>query len=333
MKKNDDISLQFRPDSPDVLLSLIMILFPLLCNKSIVGAKEILMFRNARLRSRSYRRFRIPKKSGGYREILAPTGILKYIQKAVNLILQLVWEPTDAAHGFTAGRSVMTGAFPHVGKKYVFNVDLKDFFASIDSGMIRRALVGTLGLDRRTAAIIASLCTVPDGSGRQVLPQGSPASPVLSNIVCADLDRRLSGLAESIGLTYTRYADDITFSGEHNAFREGEAFRANLDRIIRDEGFTVNGQKTRLQKRGSRQEVTGLTVCEKVNVSRRWLKRLRAQIHRMEAGGFTREEMLCARGRLSWLRQVRGKDPAWEKLDQRLRRLERQAPPPIPLPS
>ena len=103
---------------------------------------------------------------------------------------------------------------------------------------------------------------------RCVLPQGSPASPILTNIVCINLDRRLSGLARRFKLNYTRYSDDITFSSMHNVYQENGEFMTELRRIIADQQFSINEDKTRLQKRGSRQEVTGLVVSDRVNVVR-----------------------------------------------------------------
>lgn len=310
-------------ESPGALCVEIMKRLPLECPwPQMLGADDILMYRRAWVRKISYVLFEIPKKSGGTRQILAPKGILKYILKTINSILRELWVPMDAVHGFAPGRSVVTGAAPHVGALYVFHMDLKDFFPSIKAPNVFVALVNELGLKPVTAWVISELCTYPGGGSDVYLPQGSPASPILSNIVCARMDRTLKGLADCFGLTYTRYADDITFSGPYNAFREGSSFRTCLERII-EEGFSVNPAKTRLQKRGGRQEVTGLTVCEKVNVPRKWLKGLRAQIHRMEVGGCTPRDLASAWGKIAWLRQVRsGMDPCSRKLAARLCVLE-----------
>ena len=271
----------------------------------------------------SYHPFEIPKKSGGTRHILAPAGNLKYILRIINSILREQWNPDEEVHGFVAGRSIMSGAAPHVGAHYVFNTDLLDFFHSIKAPHVFCALVRELRMNKATAWVISELCTFPSKNGDVFLPQGSPASPILSNIVCAQMDRRLKGLADSFGLTYTRYADDITFSGPYNAFREGEAFRSCLDHIIQEEGFSVNVEKTRIQKVGGRQEVTGLTVCEKINVPRRWVKGLRAQIHRMETVGCKKEELRSVKGKIAWARCVRGpKEPRWQKMYSRMRHLE-----------
>lgn len=286
--------------------------------------KRISRFQSPGERLRHYRRFDIPKKNGGVRTILAPVGSLKDIQRTIGQFLSGTWAPGSAVHGFANGRSVVSGAQKHLGARYLFQIDLKDFFPSITGTMVCNALVRVTGLDIRTARLVSDICSYPLPEGGSFLPQGSPASPVLSNIVCERMDRRIAALSECFGLTYTRYADDLSFSASYNAFREGDAFRNRLETIIADEGFVLNEGKTRLQKRGSRQEVTGVTVSEKRNVPRRWLKGLRARIHRMETQGCTPGELRRAKGMVAWVRQVRGDaDPLSARLSARLQQLER----------
>ena len=119
------------------------------------------------------------------------------------------------------------------------------------------------------------------------LPQGAPSSPVLSNAVCIRLDRRLAGLARQYEATYSRYADDITFSSMHNVFHENSDFRKELLRIIGDQGFVLNEKKTRLQKRGSRQEVTGIIISDKLNVSQKYVRDIRNILYMWEKYGYT----------------------------------------------
>jgi retron-type reverse transcriptase len=123
---------------------------------------------------------------------------------------------------------------------------------------------------------------------RNVLPQGAPTSPVITNIICYKLDRRLSGLAKRFGLKYSRYADDITFSSMHNVYQPESAFLNELHRIISDQNFHIKESKTRLQKDGYRKEVTGLLVNEKVNVQRRYIKQLRMWLYYWERYGYER---------------------------------------------
>ncbi len=308
--------------TPDELCMSIMLALPAVCRRTLLpGTGSIRKFRHPARRTAAYRRFEIPKKSGGVRTIMAPTGDLKDILTTVNSLLSLYWEPKHSyVHGFTSGRSVVSGAEPHVGKNYVFNLDLKDFFPSITKQMVARGLERA-GFDRRTARFLSEICTVPGDDGREILPQGAPTSPLLSNISCMMLDLRLAGLAAEFSLDYTRYADDMTFSAQYNAFGPRGDFRSLMETVIREEGFRINEKKTRLQKRGSRQEVTGLTVCRKVNVSRKWIKDLRAQIHRMETVGFTPAEYRSVCGKVGWIRQVRGAVPMYRKLRARLRAL------------
>ena len=122
------------------------------------------------------------------------------------------------------------------------------------------------------------------------------------------LDRRLEGLARRFHLTYTRYADDMTFSSNHNVYHDRGDFMSELNRIISECGFTVNLSKTRLQKRGSRQEVTGLNVGERVNVSRHYVKTLRVMIHHIAINDQpTKHDVNVAKGKLNYLRMVKGK--------------------------
>ena len=311
------------PRTPDTLCLQIMITIPLVnTDVYLIGTEDIKKYRKERYSKEAYRFFEIPKRSGGMRTILAPCRELKMIQKAIACILQDRWEPIAQVHGFVKSRSVVSGAARHVGKPYLLNIDLKDFFQSITAGEVLAALYQN-GMSAPCALLVSSICTTAVESGMPVLPQGAPSSPILSNIVCDTLDRRICGLAECFGITYTRYADDMSFSAPYNAFRPEDAFCVCLESIIREEGFTINRKKTRLQKTGARQEVTGLTVCEKVNVSRKWLKGLRAEIHRLETGSYTKEDIRRVLGRIAWLRHVRGGwEPVSRKLDSRVRKLK-----------
>lgn len=176
--------------------------------------------------------------------------------------------------GFVDGCSVATNATAHVGRAYVLNIDLKDFFPSIKRRMVISSL-RSLHADDDVARMIARLCTLsPEDGGEDNLPQGAPTSPILSNIVCVALDCRLSGLAQRYGLTYTRYADDITFCSDHNVYREEGTFWKTLQSIISESGFTINSKKTRVLRPWQRQEVTGVTVNNKCNISRKYIKNL-----------------------------------------------------------
>ena len=295
-----------------------------------------------------YREFYIPKRSGGRRRISAPrTGTYKYMLHALNLLLGSLYTPSLSAMGFAPGRSIVTGAEKHVGQHYVFNTDLRDFFPSVRRARVKaRLLLPPFCFTEEVAIAVAGLCTVrveaPGDDGQParpiyVLPQGAPTSPLLTNAVCDRLDRRLTGLARRCGANYTRYADDITFSSPHNLYVEGSAFRAELARILAVEGFEMNEAKTRVQRSGQRQEVTGLVVNRRVNVCRHYVRSLRAVLYVWRRYGYDAALAALLRhdrvvperrgrrrlpdltrvieGRLLFVRQVRGTaDPLYARL-------------------
>ena len=167
--------------------------------------------------------------------------------------------------------------------------------------MVRsRTIAGRKQIANMIAAICCTEMTVErqDEKGewvqvkQNVLPQGAPTSPVITNIVCKKLDHRLTGVANRFGLRYSRYADDITFSSMHNVYQKDGEFLKELHRIITDQGFHINDKKTRLQKTGHRQEVTGLVVNEKVNVQKRYIKQLRMWLYYWERYGYEKAERI-----------------------------------------
>lgn len=182
--------------------------------------------------------------------------------------------------GFTEERSVVTNADMHKGHNYVFNIDLKDFFPSIHQARVwKRLQLKPLLFKQSIANVVAGLCSMKekmeDGSVRYVLPQGAPTSPIITNMICDNLDRRLAGLAKRFGVVYSRYADDITFSSMHNVYHPSGEFIKELRRIVESQGFIVNEDKMRLQKIGTRQEVTGIIVSDKLNVSQKYVRDIR----------------------------------------------------------
>ncbi len=286
-----------------------------------------------------YVSFNIPKKNGGVRTISAPNHGLKIIQSCINLLLQEKYSPTAAAMGFVPGRSVADNAMMHIGQNYVFNIDLKDFFPTITSSRVFAKLqTPPYSFDKTTASIITDLCCF-----KGILPQGAPTSPIITNIICERLDWRLTKLAHNYGLKYTRYADDITFSGMSNLFHKNGSFIKSLYHFIEKEGFIVNPQKTRLNTKNFRQEVTGLTVNEKPNVSKQYVKTLRAMIHRWEVLGHDSAQKIMAEryrpngispfkgipqienvilGKLNYMKMIKGgSDPTYQKLNGRYQSL------------
>jgi hypothetical protein len=233
-----------------------------------------------------YKQFSIKKKSGSDRPISAPRYKLKTIQKCINEILNAVFTPHFTATGFVPKKSIVDNAKIHIGKQYVFNTDLKDFFPSTSFLRIK----AVLGLrpfnlvdkneseERKNhtkigrgylAFLIANLCC-----DNGCLPQGAPTSPTLTNVVCQSLDKKLYWFAKSINATYSRYADDITFSSNKPVF--DDSFKKELITIIEvKEKFKINFDKERIQNAGERQSVTGIIVNKKTNVSRDYIKDIR----------------------------------------------------------
>ena len=221
-------------------------------------------------RNESYRTFQIPKKSGGTRTIEAPSEELKVIQLWIKENILDKFNPSHYAKGFKKGVSIYDNALPHVGKKLVINIDLKDFFPSIKYFEIYKVFK-YIGYTDGVSKLLTKLCT----NSKDVLPQGSPASPSLSNMVSLKLDKRLSELAHAIGADYTRYADDITFSGDESIGQ----YTCLIRRIIHEEGYVVNEDKFRLQHSFQRQEVTGLVVNKKVSVPEKLISELENAIY------------------------------------------------------
>jgi len=236
-----------------------------------------------------YHRYGIPKKTGGMRSISAPKPALANAQQWVlaKVLAGLATEP--AAHGFVPGRSIVSNATPHVNKAVVVNLDLKDFFPTLTFARVR-GLFESFGYGSAVATCLALLCTEPprvdlelDGRalavalGARALPQGACTSPAITNLACRRLDRRLAGLAGKFGFTYTRYADDLTFSRDTGDGVGGLLHHVRA--ILADEGFVEHPKKTHVMRRGRRQEVTGVTVNAKTGVSRSEVRELRAILH------------------------------------------------------
>lgn len=236
-----------------------------------------------------YHTFNILKNDGTTREISAPDKALKEIQRKLANILTAVYEPKICAYGFIEGKNNVGNAERHTKKRLVFNIDLKDFFSQIHFGRVRGMLMNApYGLTDEAATTISQIACY---NGR--LPQGSPASPVITNMICVPLDNALMRLAKSTGCTYTRYADDISFSSYKRAFDKSLVYFENEELVIGDRlasileknSFAINPKKITLRSRMQRQEVTGITVNEFPNLRRSYIKQLRAIIHSCEKFG------------------------------------------------
>jgi len=248
-----------------------------------------------------YSKFSIPKASGGTREILAPVPQLKLAQKRLAHHLQNCLQEIETkqtvkpdciiSHGFKRDLSIATNAGNHIGRRWVLNMDLKDFFPSINFGRVRGFFLKNkhFALDPSTATVLAQIAC-----HKNSLPQGAPTSPVISNLITGLLDIRLNKLASRSRCSFTRYADDITFSTNLAEFPTSIAklnsdgkweLAGRISKRIKQSGFTVNDKKTRMQYRRSRQDVTGLIVNSEIGVKRETLKTVRAQVESLVRSG------------------------------------------------
>ena len=268
-----------------------------LANKMGVTLKQLrfLTYTQKLSAKTDYVRFKMLKKTGGFREISAPKPQLKRLQYwMLENILNKV-EVSEQTHGFVANRSIISNATPHLNQAVVINCDLENFFPTISYPRVK-GLFRSLGYSAEVATVLAVLATEAeqkevtlDGeklylyTGKRYLPQGSPASPMISNLICRKLDSRMQGIASALGFVYTRYADDMTFSSKE--YQNINKMLYWVKGISREEGFVLHPKKTRIMKKGSRHEVTGIVVNEKPSVNRKELKKFRALLHQIENDG------------------------------------------------
>jgi len=245
-----------------------------------------------------YGTFVVPKKSGAGRIIHAPCATLKFIHRDLLGVLQDSYPLRSTVHGFVRTRSIVTNARPHVGAKVVANVDLKNFFPSINFGRVRGVLMANpVWASPEVATLIARLVCHDDE-----LPQGSPLSPLIANLICGRMDGQLRQLAKSTNCRYSRYADDLTFSTRQRALPQSIAARVRephgteatvgtaLAHFIAGNGFSPNDQKVRIFDRKTSQVVTGLVTNTRLNVRREYVRQVRAMLHAWETFGLAAAE-------------------------------------------
>ena len=279
----------------------------------------------------NYVTFTIPKKNGGSRCITAPTRDLKSIQRKLLYFLEKNYTFLHCQHGFIKGRSCVTNAKNHVGKRFVLNGDIENFFDNIHFGRVRGLFLNKpFFYSNEVATTIAKIVCF-----NRKLPQGAPTSPIISNMVCYVMDKQLDYIARKNNCKYTRYADDITFSTDSEYFPNAIAeikgndayFSERVVKILNggfNNGFVFNKNKTKFFRRMYRQEVTGLIVNKKVNVNAKYVKKLRAMLYNIRKNGmadtyaktFAKNEpnediarkrlyrYLC--GKISYLKMVKG---------------------------
>lgn len=288
--------------------------------------------------SQHYRTFEIPKKTGGYREITAPNNFWKRVQRRLVHILESVYEPKAVVHGFANDRNVCTNAQPHIRRHFILNIDLENFFPTINFGRVRGMfLKPPYNCNPEVATLLAQVCCF-----NNQLPQGAPTSPIISNMLCSRLDSHLGKLATTYRCSYTRYADDLTFSTDQAKFPTDLAEIKRIDNklqclpgkkllaVIERNGFRINLGKTRLQSHHQRQEVTGVITNLKANVRRTYVREVRALLHNWRTKGlnlcqqaYEAQYVSCrsrnphspvplfkrlVKGKIDYLGMVRGKD-------------------------
>lgn len=274
-----------------------------------------------------YHRFEVSKRRGGFRKIAAPKTTLKKAQKKILEEILEKFEVSEHAHGFIKERSVVSGATPHVRHtELLINMDLENFFPTITFERVR-GLFKSFGYSGYISSLFAMICTYCERTEVEVkgeiravkttdriLPQGSPASPMITNIICLKLDKRLSGLADKHGFVYTRYADDMSFSlreDSENNCEEGK-FCGLVSKIVSEEGFNINRAKTKFLRRNNRQCITGVVINnEEIGVTRKWIRRFRAAIYnakRAKLEGNLQEEVVNEiSGMAAWVKSVNEK--------------------------
>ncbi|MCL1894891.1 MAG: reverse transcriptase family protein [Holophagaceae bacterium] len=295
-----------------------------------------------------YTEFNIAKGNNKKRTIAAPDNRLKQIQKKIADILLSIYEPKKCVHAFVKNKNIVSNARPHLKSRHVLRLDIKDFFPSIHFGRVRNLFEASpFNFSREISTAIAIICCYK-GS----LPQGAPTSPIISNMICLRMDAQLSRLAEDNFCSYTRYADDITFSTKSKFFSKRIVFSisplmlsCNIIKIIEDYNyFKINNDKTNIRSPGDSKFITGVKVNSKLNVARKKYREIRAMLHAVIAYGhdnalkehiskFSRSKLFpptnfyeIIQGKIAFLGMVRGNiDPLVSKLKMQLAHIRKFA--------
>lgn len=284
-------------------------------------------------RERMYKNFDVAKKGGKPRPINAPDRRLKFLQRQIAELLDTLYPVRKPVHGYVSGKSVKSNATSHLKQRFILNLDIKDFFGSITERRVS-GILRAIGIQSDVAETVARICCY-----KGHLPQGGPASPVLSNMVCFRLDRELLKFAKDARCIYTRYADDISLSSLRplaplfdgalppTGQLAPELLSAALQRAFTNNGFALNPDKIHYADKHSRRVVTGLKVNEGLNVDRRFVRNLRAALYAVEkdlaaaqtryASDFGGKADISAhlKGKIAWLGNVKGvADPVYRAL-------------------
>lgn len=246
-----------------------------------------------------YSHFRLGKRSGGFRTISAPDATLRNIQQIIYKRILLSVNVHPASMGFRQNISVTHNAKSHLGNKHILKVDITDFFGSIKKHRVIKAFE-KIGYPTNISQVMAELCTL---EGK--LPQGAATSPALSNIIVYDMDVKLASVAQKSNLKYTRYADDLTFSGEDISF---ELTLSEIDRVIREEKFAIQRKKTRFLTEKKRKIVTGISVSsgEKLMIPKAKKREVRKNVHYILTKGLAEHQRFIGSTDPSYLKRLMG---------------------------
>ena len=239
------------------------------------------------IRIKQYTKKNISKKNGGERTLYIPPHFAKIIQSKLNTVLESIYKAPNPVHGFikkdnNSIKNIITNASKHINKQIIINVDIENFFDTINFGRVRGLFLSNpFNCEKFIATKLAQLTTYDNK-----LPQGAPTSPIISNLICQKLDHQLIKLAKKYSLTYTRYADDITFSSYKKEINIKTILEA-IERIINKNGFNINPLKTRIQTKNHSQIVTGLKVNKKVNLKRQFVRQIRSMLYSLYKNGLS----------------------------------------------
>ena len=241
--------------------------------------KKAIEYALFQIRNNTYRKKYISKKNGSLRELNIPTPFVMRIQKNFNILLQKLYVPPAPIHGFVENKSgiiksIVTNANQHIKKQIVFNVDIEDFFGSINFGRVRGLFIAKPFNTSETIATKLAQLVIHENK----LPQGAPTSPTISNLISLKMDHQFIQWAKLNKMIFTRYADDITFSS-YRKNMDTQMVINGIENIVKENGFTLNPSKTRFQYPHQSQIVTGLKVNQKINVDRKYVRQIRSMLH------------------------------------------------------
>lgn len=256
----------------------------------------------------------IPKRGYGLRRISVPSHLLRAQQEFILEHILSELSVSDRAYAYRKGRSAADCAGPHVGREVLLHLDISDFFGSVTENMVYEMFCRETGYGKSLCRFLARLCCL-----RGSLPQGTVTSPMLSNIVFRSCDDALERIAQAYGMEYTRYSDDLFFSGDGDV-PVGEILK-EIEWILRSCGFRLNEKKTKVLRRQRRQEILGLTVNDRIQVTREYRRQLMQELHYLEKFGKNCDGAIACGDYLRYMQQLQGKlayvlhiDPDNEKL-------------------